>query len=73
MAHPDDVARWICEGDRTASFTPTFRYGLFGHDLEKGVVLRGRLRGAWITTRDLKAESIRRMDEFLHEPPPLGP
>jgi hypothetical protein len=73
MAHPDDVTRRICIGGQSAQLSQDTLYGLFGHDLEKGVVLRGRLRGAWVPVGDEKPEAIRRMNEFLNEPPPLGP
>lgn len=73
MAHPDDVTRRIFEGGKTRDLCHSIRYGLFGYDLEKGVVLRGRLRAAWVPSHIVKAESIRRMAEFLDQPPPLGP
>jgi hypothetical protein len=73
MVHPDDVTRRICIGSPSADLSDDTLYGLFGLDLEKGVVLRGRLRGAWVPVRDQKPEAIRRMNEFLNEPPPLGP
>ena len=63
MIHPDDGTR------RDAV---RVRYGLFGYDLERGVVLRGRLRGIWLAHRPDGAEVARRLDEFLREPPPLG-
>lgn len=73
MIHPDDVTRRISEGGSTPELSYSTRYGLFGYDLEKGVVLRGRLRAAWVPGQAAKPESIRRMAEFLEEPPPLGP
>jgi hypothetical protein len=76
LAHPYDVARRIVEGgDPTTPADDqalSIRYGLFGHDLEKGVILRGRLRGLWISKDEaawLPAVAIR---EFLDRPPPLG-
>ncbi len=68
MVHPDDAARRIHEG--RLPFTAT-RYGLFGYDLERGVVLRGRLRGIWIPKDVAFTEAERRLAEFLAEPPPL--
>ena len=73
MAHPDDVTRRISDGGRTPDLSQTTRYGLFGYDLEKGVVVRGRLRGAWVPAQEAKTESVRRMEELLKEPLPLGP
>jgi hypothetical protein len=73
MIHPDDVTRRISEGGSTRDLSHSTRYGLFGYDLEKGVVLRGRLRAAWVPGQVVQPESIRRMAEFLDEPPPLGP
>jgi hypothetical protein len=76
MVRPDDCARRITgEAARPAAGTSgvvSVRYGLFGHDLEKGVVLRARLRGLWL---DLASEDeVRRHhDAFLREPPALGP
>jgi hypothetical protein len=77
MAQPNDVARRIIGGpaprgvasERT-SFT---RYALFGHDLEKGVVLRARLRGVWVVSTDPQAGALSLYQQFLAEAPPLGP
>src|SRR5262249_52612843 len=77
MVQPNDCARRIIGepvGKRSARCrTLSTRYGLFGHHLEKGVVLRARLRGLWIRsqTPDVNAQALR--EEFLREPPPLGP
>ncbi len=67
MIHPDDGLRR--EVDAASA---TVRYALFGYDLERGVIVRGRLRGIWYATRPDEAEVSRRWDEFLSEPPPLG-
>ena len=68
MVRPEDAARRISEG--RLPFRAT-RYGLFGYDLERGVVLRARLRGFWIPIGQAfdRAESLYR--DFLDEPPPL--
>jgi hypothetical protein len=76
MAHPQDVARRVTLGGGALPPSPGFslgvRYGLFGHDLEKGVVLRGRLRGCWRPSGST-AESCRTLlEEFHAMPPPLG-
>jgi hypothetical protein len=71
MVHPDDLSRRIREGGRTLALAHTTRYGLFGHDLEKGVVLRSRMRGLWLRSEDAKETALARFEEFLHEPLPL--
>jgi hypothetical protein len=72
MIHPQDVTRRIREGGRTLGAAKTTRYGLFGYDLEKGVVLRGRLRGVWLRSQSAKEEAFAHFEEFVHEPPPLS-
>jgi len=77
MAQPNDVARRTSrehfhDGSTTA-FALSTRYGLFGHDLEKGVVLRARLRGCWIRSRTPEEDALSLYREFLREPLPLGP
>jgi hypothetical protein len=77
MVQPNDCARRIMAefvsevGARR--YGPLTRYGLFGYDLEKGVVLRGRLRGVWLPHPCGEPERSRRYQAFLEEPPPLGP
>jgi hypothetical protein len=68
MALPDDVSRRVHEG--TLPFTAT-RHALFGHDLEKGIVLRGRLRAYWLPKDRAYTESERLFDGFRREQPPL--
>lgn len=69
MGHPQDVARWMHSEGPAGVAT---RYALFGLDLEKGVVLRGRLREVRLPDaapgHDRAAEEHRL---FLTEPPPL--
>ncbi len=77
MVRPDDCARRVigvgtAEGD-PARGGQTIRYGLFGHDLEKGVVLRGRIRGVWLSPATGEDGRRRRLEAFLSEPPALGP
>jgi len=77
MAQPNDVARRITaehihDGSTTALALST-RYGLFGHDLEKGVVLRSRLRGYWIRSLTPEDDARSLYREFIREPLPLGP
>ena len=73
MVHPYDVSRRVVETLNDGSTIAATRYALFGYDLEKGVVLRGRLRGVWMqgphTDRSALIDQHKR---FLHEPPPLG-
>ncbi len=77
MVQPNDCARRIL-GEVAGETEPpegalSVRYGLFGHDLEKGVVLRGRIRGVFIADPSPEGEAERQLDAFLHEPPLLGP
>jgi hypothetical protein len=77
MVQPNDCARRII-GENLADGPKSLRefmihYGLFGHDLEKGVVLRGRIRGIWADSRSPEQEARRRYEAFLSEPPALGP
>jgi hypothetical protein len=77
MVRPNDCARRIigemARPGATAPMTCSIRYGLFGHDLEKGVVLRGRIRGVWIDASAPEDEVRRQHEAFLSEPPALGP
>ncbi|WP_165064048.1 hypothetical protein [Paludisphaera rhizosphaerae] len=69
MGHPQDVARW---GHVEGAGGIAIRYALFGFDLEKGVVLRGRLREVRFAEGSGSVE--RRNEEyglFVTEPPPL--
>jgi len=67
MVHPYDAARRCVA--KAGGETIAARYALFGFDLEKGVVLRGRLRGVQI---DDSADVDSERQRFLSEPPPLG-
>jgi hypothetical protein len=76
MVQPNDVARRIIvepAGQLPSHRSSITRYALFGHDLEKGVVLRARLRGCWIRSQTPEDDARRLYDAFLQEPPPLGP
>jgi hypothetical protein len=68
LIHPDDASRRISEGKLPFKAT---RYGLFGYDLERGVVLRGRMRGYWSPLAEAFALAEAKTREFLAEPPPL--
>jgi hypothetical protein len=77
MVRPDDCARRIIgetdPGDAVSHWVFSIRYGLFGHDLEKGVVLRGRVRGILGDYVSAEDEVRRQYETFLGEPPSLGP
>lgn len=73
MVHPHDVARRITESGKPTSPGNTTRYGVFGHDLERGVVLRARLRGVWTRSATARDDALVLFDQFQAEPPPLGP
>jgi hypothetical protein len=72
MAHPNDVSRRILEGEvptaSTSAHRESTRYALFGHDLEKGVVLRGRVRGRWVRSETPGHDALFLYEEFLREP-----
>lgn len=68
MVRPEDASRRIHEG--RLPFTTT-RYGMFGYDLERGVVLRGRLRGFWLPKDSAFTQAELLYREFIDEPPPL--
>ena len=72
MVNPQDAARRITEAGTASSLGHTTRYGLFGHDLEKGVILRARLRGFWTHSQTPQREALDRFEQFLEEPLPLG-
>jgi hypothetical protein len=77
LAHPRDVARKIFQGlspvDQDAAGRFHVRYALIGHDLEKGVVIRARIRGLWISGDDIAAALPLAARDFLEAPLPLGP
>ena len=68
FVHPQDATRRLSLGLAPAHAT---RYGLFGYDLEKGVVLRARLRGLWLPGEATRGVALDRYESFLAEPPPL--
>ncbi len=78
MVHPDDLSRRIVTLEQrtqdTEGIAVATRTALFGHDLEKGVVIRGRLRGRWFGTSP-DPDGVPALQEFAHfldAPPPLG-
>ena len=77
MVQPNDMARQIrmepSDPELSDLESLILRYGLFGHDFEKGVVFRARMRACWVTS-DTYARGVQSLyQEFLNEPPPLGP
>jgi hypothetical protein len=76
MVHPHDVARRMIVGTdppgTSARSAMATRYGLLGHDLEKGVIVRGRLRGLWVPEEAVDEASRIAYRDFLSLPPPLG-
>jgi hypothetical protein len=77
MVQPNDLARQIRQEPNTPALplleTLAVQYGLFGHDFEKGVVFRARLRGYWASSRIDRQDVASLYHQFLTEPPPLGP
>jgi hypothetical protein len=77
LAQPNDVSRQVTtehlEAGATKAVMLSTRYCLFGHDLEKGVVLRARLRGIWLQSETPEDDALARNADFLREPLPLGP
>lgn len=75
--HPEDVSRRATSEGLTspgvAGPTSAVRYGIFGHDLEKGVLLRGRLRGILQPDRPSRNQLDELTRNFLDSPLPLGP
>jgi hypothetical protein len=66
LAHPDDVSRRLTDGPIIV------RDALFGHDLERGVVLRGRLRGVWLPAPVALEAAQAQFERFLAQPLPLA-
>jgi hypothetical protein len=75
MVQPNDLSRQIqFEPSEAGSRPPSMavQYALFGHDMEKGIVLRGRLRACWTNT-ERAVDVAAFYQQFLSEPLPLGP
>jgi hypothetical protein len=69
MTHPDDCVRIIAQCERGKV---SWGFGLFGLDIEKGVILRGRVRGAFIPRRRDTDQATRLFRQFVAEPPHLS-
>ncbi|WP_165222204.1 hypothetical protein [Aquisphaera insulae] len=75
FVHPDDVSRRIVETSQAgqeAGPVGRLRHALLGHDLEKGVVIRGRLRGLWMAADVVEQQLGESYSRFLDAPLPLG-
>jgi hypothetical protein len=77
MVQPNDVSRQIRLEPRDPVLPLLERlamqYALFGHDFEKGVVFRARLRACWFPALTCAPDAIALYQQFLNEPLPLGP
>ncbi len=77
MVQPDDCSRRLILEPTGPGASRRFRmatcYQLFGHDLEKGVILRARLRGLWLNSETPDVQALAAYEQFLGEPLPLGP
>ncbi|HMO37537.1 MAG TPA: hypothetical protein PKA06_15975 [Gemmatales bacterium] len=68
FCHPHDGIELTTISDNSGT---TVRYRLFGHDLEKGVILRGRLRGVLVPRAVDVAAAQAAYARFLAETPNL--
>ncbi len=77
MVQPNDVARQIRlePGDPILPLLDrlVLQYALFGHDIEKGVIFRGRLRACWLGVHNYAPDATPLYEQFVSEPLPLGP
>ena len=69
MSHPEDCVRIVARKFRG---TIEWRFGLFGLDIEKGVILRGRVRGVFIPRRGDLNRAEKLFKDFVAEPPRLS-
>jgi hypothetical protein len=69
MTHPDDCVRIVARSERA---NVSWGFGLFGLDIEKGVILRARLRAAIIPRRRDTEQATRLFKQFVAEPPRLS-
>lgn len=68
IRHPDDaLSSVVTNNDGQARLTTH----LFGQPLEKGVILRSRLRGVFLPRHDEEALADAALAEFVAAPPPL--
>lgn len=69
MSHPEDCARIVARVDAAVA---RVSFGLFGLDLEKGVILRGRVRGIFVPRRADLDQAMELFKRFLAQKPPLS-
>lgn len=69
MTHPADCVRIIAQCERASV---SWGFGLFGLDIEKGVILRGRVRAAFIPRHRDTDQATRLFRQFVAEPPHLS-
>jgi hypothetical protein len=70
FCHPQDGA--ALDRETLADGYSATRFKLFGHDLEKGVILRGRLRGQVVPRTDDVQKAKADYQRFLARPPNLS-
>jgi hypothetical protein len=77
MVPPNDAARQIhiepCYPETSLRELLILQCGLFGHDFEKGVVFRARMRACWVKSDSYAPDAVSLYQKFVDEPPPLGP
>jgi hypothetical protein len=71
MVHPSDFHSCDISHDRETGWA-TLRHSLFSSSLEKGVILRARLRGAFLPRDDDEVAAASCFARFLAAAPPLG-
>jgi hypothetical protein len=70
MVHPADF--WVSRlHERTAGGERRLRHQLFVSRLEKGVILRARIRGVFVSRDDDCAQAAAAYRRFVESPPPL--
>jgi hypothetical protein len=69
MSHSDDCVRVFA---RRQDNRFQWGFGLFGLDVEKGILLRGRVRGVFVPRRGDLRHADRRFKSFVAEPPRLS-
>jgi hypothetical protein len=69
MCRPHDCLRIIVRQTKQHTHVG---FGLFGLDLEKGVILRGRLRGVFLPRSNDTARCLNEFARFAAEPPRLS-
>ena len=70
FCHPEDGM--ALDQESLTNGGTVLRYKLFGHDLEKGVILRGRLRGRLVPRSEDVTAARSAYQDFLKAPPHLS-